>query len=89
MLRYLAPHARKPDRVALFTREGCQYCVEAKALLTNAGYHFEEVMLSHRNRSRVIGAITGEGTVPQVFVNGEHIGGADALRHWLGARKAA
>ncbi len=89
MLRYIAPQARKPDRVALFTREGCQYCVEAKALLTNAGYQFEEVMLSHRNRSRVIGAITGEGTVPQVFVNGEHIGGADALRQWLGALKAA
>ena len=38
-------------------------------------------------RSRVVGAITGAGTVPQVFVNGRRIGGLDELEKW--SRKAA
>lgn len=41
----------------------------------------------HSDRSRVVGAITGRGTVPQVFVNGRHIGGLEELQRW--ARKAA
>ncbi len=38
-------------------------------------------------RSRIVGAVTGESTVPQVFINGERIGGLEALERW--ARKAA
>lgn len=89
MLNYLNPRARKPDQIAVLTREGCQFCVQAKALLKEAGYDFVEVPLAHHNRSRVVGAITGEGTVPQVFINGQHLGGADALRRWLTQPRAA
>ena len=89
MLAYLAPQARKPDQVALFTREGCQFCAEAKGLLDEAGYRYIEVPLPHQTRSRIVGAVTGQGTVPQVFINGQHIGGADALREWLRPRRAA
>jgi glutaredoxin-like protein len=89
MLAYIAPQARKPDQVALFTREGCQFCAEAKYLLDEAGYRYVEVPLPHQTRSRIIGAVTGQGTVPQVFINGQHIGGADALREWLRPRRAA
>jgi glutaredoxin len=35
----------------------------------------------------VVGAITGRGTVPQVFINGRHIGGLEELQSW--AKKAA
>jgi glutaredoxin len=35
----------------------------------------------------VIGAITGRGVVPQVFINGKHIGGWEELEAW--AKKAA
>ena len=79
--------AKKPDQVAIFTREGCGYCAKAKALLTELGYDYAEVPLAHTIRSRVVGAITGESTVPQVFVNGQRIGGLEALERW--ARKAA
>ena len=71
----------------IFTREGCGYCAKAKALLTDLGYEYAEVPLASTNRSRVVGAVTGEGTVPQVFVNGQRIGGLEALERW--ARKAA
>jgi glutaredoxin len=34
-------------------------------------------------RATVVGAITGRDSVPQVFINGEHIGGADELERRL------
>jgi glutaredoxin-like protein len=87
MLSYINPKAKKPEQVAILTRGGCGYCARAKALLKELGYAFSEVRLDHSERSRVVGAITGRGTVPQVFVNGSHIGGLEELERW--ARKAA
>ena len=87
MLDYINPKAKKPDQVAILTREGCGYCAKAKALLKDLGYAYSEVSLDHSDRSRVVGAITGRGTVPQVFVNGKHIGGLEDLQRW--SKKAA
>ena len=87
LLAYVNPKAKKPDQVAILTREGCGYCAKAKALLTDLGYDYAEVPLAHPVRSRVVGAVTGESTVPQVFINGQRIGGLEALERW--ARKAA
>ena len=42
MLAYVNPNAKKPDQVAIFTREGCQFCAKAKALLTELGYDYAE-----------------------------------------------
>ncbi len=86
MLAYINPRAKKPDQVAILTREGCSYCAKAKALLEELGYAYAEIPLEHRTRSRAVGAITGQGTVPQVFINGRHIGDWEALEHW--AKKA-
>jgi glutaredoxin-like protein len=87
MLNFINPQAKKPDQVAIFTREGCSFCAKAKAKLTELGYDYVEIPLAHQIRSKVIGAVTGQQTVPQVFINGEHIGDAEALEQW--ARKAA
>ena len=87
MLAHINPKAKKPDQVAILTREGCGFCAKAKALLKDLGYQYSEVKLDHSDRSRVVGAITGRGTVPQVFVNGKHIGGLEELQQW--AKKAA
>jgi glutathione-dependent peroxiredoxin len=87
MLAYIAPNAKKPDQVAILTREGCGFCARAKLLLKELGYDYAEVSLGNANRSRIVGAITGQGTVPQIFVNGKHIGGFDELQTW--AKKAA
>jgi len=87
MLTYINPKAKKPDQVAIFTREGCQYCAKAKALLTELGYDYAEIPLAHTVRSRVVGAVTGEKTVPQVFINGAYIGGLEALEQY--AKRAA
>lgn len=87
MLKYVAPTAKKPAQVAILTREGCGYCARAKQLLKDLGYEYAEVSLGHKDRSRIVGAITGAGTVPQVFINGERIGGLEELQRW--AKKAA
>ena len=87
MLNFINPTARKPDQVAIFTRVGCGFCARAKAKLTELGYDYAEVALPNTNRSRVVGAVSGALTVPQIFINGEHIGGADELEQW--SRKAA
>ncbi|MEO8135642.1 MAG: glutathione peroxidase [Betaproteobacteria bacterium] len=87
MLAYVNPKAKAPDQVAIFTRDGCQFCARAKSLLTDLGYDYAEVPLPHTTRSRIVGAVAGAMTVPQVFINGHHIGGLEALEDW--ARKAA
>ena len=79
MLAYIAPKAKKPDQVAILTREGCGFCVRAKKLLKDLGYDYAEVSLGNHNRSRIVGAITGKDTVPQVFINGALIGGLQEL----------
>jgi len=87
MLAYINPKAKKPDQVAILTRDGCSFCAKAKALLTELGYDYAEIALDHKVRTRVIGAIAGAQTVPQVFINGTRIGGWDDLERW--ARRAA
>jgi glutaredoxin-like protein len=87
MLNYINPKAKKPDQVAIFTREGCPFCARAKQLLKELGYQYGEVPLNHSNRSRIVGGITGRGTVPQVFINGKLIGGLEELERWT--KKAA
>ncbi len=70
-----------PD-VALFTKPGCSHCARAKEALTDAGLGYAELSTS----PRILRAIPGAGTTPQVFVDGAHIGGADELVAWLATR---
>jgi glutaredoxin-like protein len=87
MLRYINPRAKKPDQVAILTREGCSFCANAKQRLADAGYDFVEVPLPHTIRTKAVGAIAGAQTVPQVFVNGRLVGGTNELEAFL--KKAA
>ncbi len=82
MLAYINPKARKPDQVAILTRDGCQYCAQAKALLEERGIDYVEIPLAHKVRNKALGAIAGAQTVPQVFINGaahRRLRGAQAL----------
>ena len=84
MLNYLNPKAEKPMSVSLFTKPGCPHCARAKKALTEHGYSYEEISVGgHGLTFSTLKAVTGKGTVPQVFVNGEHIGTADETEEWL------
>jgi len=89
MLAYIAPNAEPPLDVTVFSREGCEYCVRAKGLLNDAGIGFEELVLNRDYNEATIRAISGEATVPQVFINGQRIGGSKELAQYLGESKAA
>ena len=83
MLEYLEPGAQLPYDVAVFSREGCPFCVGAKGMLRDAGIEFEELVLNRDYTDRTLRAITSNTSYPQVFVNGELIGGSDDLAEWL------
>lgn len=80
MLNYIAPEARKPDQVVVFSKPGCPFCIEAKALLESKGYAPIDIPLENKVRGRVIGAISGKATAPQVFINGSLVGGLEELK---------
>ncbi len=82
MLAYINPKARKPDQVAILTRDGCQYCAQAKALLNERNIDYVEIPLAHKVRNKALGAIAGAQSVPQVFINGQRIGGYEELKRW-------
>lgn len=87
MLKYLAPDAPAPLDVTVLTRNGCPFCAKARGLLRDAGIEFEELTLNREYTDRTLRAVTGRTTFPQVFINGEHIGGAEDLEAWLAGRE--
>ena len=88
MLRYLDPQAQEPASVSIFSRPGCSHCARAKALLNDHAVQFEEIVLGTDASSLSLRAITGRDSVPQVFIAGQHIGGADELAEYLSARQS-
>ena len=89
MLDYIAPNAAKPLDVTVFSRDGCPFCVRAKGMLNDAGIRFEELVLNRDYTEATLRAISGRSTVPQVFINGEYIGGSEEVEAYVGKAKAA
>ena len=83
MLEYVAPDKSVPASVSVFTRPGCAYCSRAKSMLKDAGYGYEELLLNRDYTDLTLRAVSNTSRVPQVFINGERIGGAEELEKWL------
>jgi len=67
--------------VTIYTTMLCGYCARAKALLTKKGVIFHEidVGMNIEKRREMESRSNGGQTVPQIFINGAHIGGCDDL----------
>ena len=89
MLRYLDPESALPYDVAVFSRDGCPFCARAKGLLNDSGIEFEELVLNRDYTDRTLRAVSTNTTYPQVFINGQLIGGSDDLEEWLAKRSQA
>ncbi len=89
LLHYVNKDAKEPDQIALLTREGCVFCAKAKKMLDDAHVTYAEIPLAHTIRTRALGAIAKARTVPQLFVNGELIGGSEEIESWAARQKAA
>ncbi|MGB5325962.1 MAG: glutathione peroxidase [Pseudomonadales bacterium] len=89
MLGYLDANAKKPQRIAIFTKPNCGYCRRAKQALQEAGLAYHEVEVGKDGRSLgLVAAVSGASTVPQVFVDGKLIGDSEALQEWLKGRRS-
>lgn len=68
-------------RIEVFTKFMCPYCSRAKALLRGKGAPFEEydITMGGAKRGEMLARSGGRSTVPQVFIDGRHIGGSDDL----------
>lgn len=78
MLNYINPTAKAPAAVTLFTKPGCPFCLKAKAALKDNNIGFEEIVLGTDATTVSLRAITGATTVPQIFVDGKHLGDSEA-----------
>ena len=68
-------------KVEIYTKAFCPYCARAKALLNSKQAVFEEIdiMMNSHQRDAMIARAKGRTTVPQIFIDGQHIGGSDDL----------
>jgi glutaredoxin 3 len=67
-------------QVVIYTTRICPYCVRAKQLFQRKGIAYEEIDVSLDNDLRLqLVARTKQRTVPQIFINDQHIGGCDDL----------
>ena len=68
------------SKIIIYTTTYCPYCVKAKALLQKKSAEFEEIKIENDEmREMMIQKSGGRKTVPQIFINGIHIGGCDDI----------
>ena len=67
--------------IEIYTTMMCGFCAQAKNLLKKKGVDFNEidVTFSNAKRGEMAGRADGRYTVPQIFINGDGIGGCDEL----------
>ncbi|MBB2156478.1 glutaredoxin 3 [Gluconacetobacter diazotrophicus] len=68
-------------RIEIYTQPGCPYCVRALRLLEQKGTAFTEIRALHgtAERAEARERSGGRTTVPQIFIDGRHIGGCDDI----------
>lgn len=68
-------------KVEIYTKAFCPYCTRANALLASKGVTPQEydITMGGPQRQEMIQRANGRTTVPQVFIDGRHIGGSDDL----------
>ena len=67
--------------IVIYTSAFCGYCARAKRLLKEKGADFNEigVDMNPSLRDEMMEKAGGRYTVPQIFINGRHVGGCDDL----------
>ena len=68
-------------RVEIYTKMTCGFCTRAKRLLEMKKVTFEEISVDFggAKKSEMVERAGGRMTVPQIFINGTHVGGYEEL----------
>lgn len=68
-------------KVEIYTWSRCPFCIRAKALLNNKGVKFTEYCIDgdEEARAKMTERANGRSSLPQIFINDQHIGGCDDM----------
>lgn len=68
-------------KVEIYMRDFCGFCRAAEQLLKNKGIEYERINIwkDSKRKSEMIERSKGKSTVPQIFINNNHVGGCDNL----------
>ena len=68
-------------KVEIYTKAFCPYCARAMRLLADKGVSPDEtdITMGGPKRGEMVDRSGGRSTVPQIFIDGQHIGGSDDL----------
>jgi glutaredoxin 3 len=68
-------------KVEIYTWSSCPFCIRAKALLKKKGVEFTEYCIDgdEQARAKMSDRANGRTSVPQIFINDQHIGGCDDI----------
>ena len=69
-------------RIEIYTKFLCPYCTRARALLKSKGVEDVEeydITMGGPRRAEMLERSNGRTTVPQIFIDGRHIGGSDDI----------
>ena len=68
-------------KVEIYTKAFCPYCARAMKLLSSKNVEVEEfdITMGGPKRAEMLSRSNGSTTVPQVFIDGKHVGGSDDL----------
>ena len=68
-------------RVEIYSSPFCGYCARAKALLSRKGVDYVDldIYADSALRKQMVARAGGRTTVPQIFIDGRHVGGCDDI----------
>jgi len=71
-------------KAIVWTKDACPFCVQAEALLEQRGIDYEEKKIgTNYTREQLLEAVPTARTVPQIFLDGELVGGFTELKKKL------
>jgi len=71
-------------KAIVWSKDNCTFCDQAKALLEQRNIAYEERKIGHGyTREDLLEAVPTARTVPQIFVNNNHVGGFTELRRYI------
>ena len=85
MLNYINPNATQKQSVTVLSKPDCPFCKKAKMLLNENSLSFETLEVGKDISLSTLKAMANAETVPQVFIDGKHIGGSEALEDYFKA----
>jgi glutaredoxin 3 len=72
------------NKVTIYSKDNCPYCVQAKRLLEEKGKSYKEINIGRDiRRDDFMSLFPNVRTVPFIIIDGDEIGGFDKLTEWL------